>query len=346
MKKTASIFAILIFCLSFAGCSTIGNQSSDAFSVVESLASTKQQSRTSSSRRSSTQKSSSKHKTTNKQSNRSKSSATSSTSRQSVTTQSSDSTTIQSTTETEATTTTTEPTEPPFTPVYTAEQYFEEFTFYDEVTEEDIEYLFHEPLRQSDEPFPLTIFLHGRGDPVSHTYTGTATPFVLSLIALENKDSAYGCYTLVPCTPLSYEGDWTFAQVTAFKKLLYELIETYNIDESRIYVSGVSMGGFMTCRLVSELPDMFAAAIPLSGAQNLSWPRTSYGTAFRIYHAATDSIVHVSCSRNLYQQLLNVEHPNVEYVEYPTGAHITPIYTVFQENREEFFSWLFSQRRS
>ncbi len=345
MKKIASICGVLIFCLSFAGCSIIGNQHSDDLSVIEPPATTEQQETTTSSRRSATQTSSSEKKTTNTKSGFSKSSTKSSTSRQSVTTQSTESTTIQSTTETEATTTTTEPTEPPFTPVYTAEQYFEEFTFYDEVTEEDIEYLFHEPLRQSDEPFPLTIFLHGRGDPVCHTYTGTATPFVLSLIALENKDSAYGCYTLVPCTPLSYEGDWTFAQVTAFKKLLYELIETYNIDESRIYISGVSMGGFMTCRLVSELPDMFAAAIPLSGAQNLSWPGRARDTAFRIYHAATDTIVHVSCSRNLYQQLLNAQHPNVAYVEYPTGAHITPIYTVFEANREEFFSWMFSQRR-
>ncbi len=114
MKKAASIFVILIFCLSFAGCSTIGNQNSDNLSVIEPLASTEQQeettseeplisteqqSKTTSSRRTSVRKCSGNYKTTDTQANHSKSSVTSSTSRQSAT---SDSTTTQSTTHTQS----------------------------------------------------------------------------------------------------------------------------------------------------------------------------------------------------------------------------------------------------
>ena len=241
-------------------------------------------------------------------------------------------------------TTTVNRNELPFTPVYSTAEYFETRQFYDDVTEQTIHYLFHEPLRDSDEPMPLVIFLHGKGDSVTATSPGTATPMVRSLMALENESHEYSTYTLVPSTPLAHEGQWTGFQVMAFKMLLWDLIEQYNIDENRIYLSGVSMGGFMTCRLVSEMPGTFAAAVPLSGAQNLSSALASHGTAFRIYHVATDPVVDVSWSRELYEQLQNSGHPNAEYIEYPTGNHVSPIYTVFESDREEFFSWLFNQR--
>lgn len=242
--------------------------------------------------------------------------------------------------ETPAATTTT----PPFVPIYSTREYFETLQFYDDVTEQTVHYLFHEPMRQSDEPKPLVIFLHGKGDSVTAASPGTATPITHALMDLENQSAEYSTYTLVPMTPLAHEGQWEFMQKLAFKQLLWKLLEDYNIDEKRIYVSGVSMGGFMTCQLVSEMPGTFAAAVPLSGAQNVGSALSSHSTAFRIYHVATDAVVDVTWSQALYEQLLNSGHPNVEYTEYPTGSHISPIYTVFDTDRDEFFSWLFNQR--
>lgn len=233
-----------------------------------------------------------------------------------------------------------------FTPVYSTEDYFETRYYYDDVTKSSVHYLFHQPLRHSDEPVPLVIFLHGKGDSVTAASPGTASPIIYSLMTLENESRKYSAYTLVPSTPLAHEGDWNRGQVLAFKKLLRDIIEQYNIDADRIYLSGISMGGFMTCQLVSEMPDTFAAAVPLSGAQNLLSPLNLHRTAFRIYHVATDPVVDVSYSRSLHQQLLNANHPNVEYIEYPDGSHISPLYTVFESGREEFFDWLFSQRLS
>ncbi len=230
--------------------------------------------------------------------------------------------------------------------MYSTENYFETLQFYDDFSEETIQYLFHEPLRDSGEPMPLVIFLHDTGDAVTARSLGTADPLVRSLMALENESYEYSTYTLVPITPLAHEGEWSVSQIVAFQELLHDLIERYNIDEKRIYISGVSMGGFMTCQFVSEMPNTFAAAVTLSGAQDLWEPLDSLGTAFRIYHVAGDPVVDASCSRSLYQQLLGVNHPNVKYIEYSTGDHISPIYTVFESNRDAFFSWLFSQRRS
>ncbi len=222
--------------------------------------------------------------------------------------------------------------------------YFEFCEYKDETTEDMVQYLFHKPLRKTNEPMPLVIFLHGKGDSVSLDYFGTAGPMVDALMELENESEEYGTYTLVPITPFSYEGDWTYSQVETLKALLPKIVEQYNIDPKRVYVSGISMGGFMTCRLVSEMPDFFAAAVPLSGSLLIDFPWLVLGTSFRIYHVATDSVVEVGCSRRLHEQLSYYNHPNLTYVEYETGDHISPLYTVFTQDREGFFSWLFAQR--
>ncbi|MBQ8752001.1 MAG: prolyl oligopeptidase family serine peptidase [Clostridia bacterium] len=254
-------------------------------------------------------------------------------------------TTTTTTTAAPTTTTTTAYDDTGFVPMASTQEYFETDTYTDENTAEVVHYLFHEPMRDIGEPVPLLIFLHGKGDTVNRWSLGTAGPFVESLMYMENQSYEYSCYTLVPSTPLASEGNWTQSQLWAFKKLLFYVIDNYNVDPKRVYISGISMGGFTTCDLVNELPtDMFAAAVPLSGSRKIVLPEYTFNTAFRIYHVATDNVVNVSCSRELYDLLVQAGHPNVEYVEYPSGSHISPIYTVFVTNRDSFFEWLFSQR--
>ncbi len=237
-----------------------------------------------------------------------------------------------------------------FVPVNTTSAYFETASYVDETVNTRIDYLFHEPIRASaredlDAPVPLVIFLHGLGDGVDEYNLGTAGPFVDSMMVLENQSAAYSTYTLVPQTPKAHEGWWTADMLTAFKELIYYVMGVGNVDPKRVYLSGISMGGFVTCQLVNEMPpDTFAAAVPLSGASRMTNPRAVYNTAFRIYHAAPDDVVSPSTSRSLNEQLFMYKHPNFSYIEFETGNHISPLYTVFYEQRDEFYSWLFQQR--
>ena len=234
---------------------------------------------------------------------------------------------------------------PTVLPMLSNEDYFASGTYCDPITHEKVYYLFHEPARENDEKRPLIIFLHGRGDTVNMYSLGTSTPFVNSLMQLENQSEKYGAYTLVPSTPLAEELDWSFSQLETFKKLIFYIKENYNVDEKRIYVTGISMGGFTTCKLVDQMPDdFFAAAVPLSGAKSMLYPEITHNTAFRIYHSANDMVVNVSCSRNLYEQLVQSGHPKVEYIEFEDGDHISPLYSVYVEGRDSFFEWLFAQK--
>lgn len=206
-----------------------------------------------------------------------------------------------------------------------------------------LEYLFHEPMWNTDKEAPLIIFLHGLGDTVNQTSFGTATPLVHKLLALESQDEYYSTYTLVPMTPLKNEGWWQDWQLDFLKALIFQLVEDYDIDPKRIYITGISMGGYTTCDLVNQMPpDTFAAAVPLSGARYLLNPTQLFNTAFRIYHSKNDTVVNVSCSQGLAYQLESSQHPNVEYIEFADGDHISPLYSVY--NDTAFFQWLFAQR--
>jgi len=238
---------------------------------------------------------------------------------------------------------TVDPEKVPFTPIGSTKDYFETAGFAPTDTPAKIQYLFHRPIRDTGKSYPLIIYLHGQGETIDAFNLGTGQRFVKSLIDLENYSEQYSAYTMVPITPLGSEGWWADWQVDFLECLIVHLVQTCNIDAKRIYIRGIAMGGYTTCRLLKEMPaDTFAAAVPLSGAYTMKDPVALYNTAFRIYHAANDPVVNVSRSRDLYQQLLDCKHPNVEYFEEAYGSHTSTLQTAYGD--PHFYFWLFAQK--
>lgn len=215
--------------------------------------------------------------------------------------------------------------------------------YFEEKSNLGIDYLLHKPVRQTDKKYPLIIFLHGLNDKVYKSDLGIASTLVLSLIKYENESDDYSAYTLIPTTPES--GSWQPSQFENLKTLITTTINHENIDPKRVYMAGVSMGGWTVCRLINEMPpNTFAAAIPFSGCNNLQNPELHLNTAFRIYHNANDTIVNESCTIALNQQLLNAGHKNTDYEIFAFGDHGTCVNIVFLGNATTFFPWLFEQR--
>jgi len=231
----------------------------------------------------------------------------------------------------------------PFQKIISSGGYFKTTYFSPMNSAAMIECLFHEPIRQNTgKSYPLIIYLHGKGETLSVSNWGNSKVFIDTLMKMENVADKFGAYTLVPVTPLGSNGWWEDWELQSLKCLIDRLVRSYNIDAKRIYVTGISMGGFTTCQLLKEMPpDTFAAAVPLSGAYTMNDPVAVHNTAFRIYHSAEDTVVNVSCSRNLYQQLVASGHPNVEYFESDYGGHISPLKTAYGD--PYFYFWLFEQ---
>ena len=124
-------------------------------------------------------------------------------------------------------------------------------------------------------------------------------------------------------------------------ELIESLIKEKNIDRDRVYISGLSMGGYGTFDLVSHRPDLFAAAAPICGGADLELLNNAVGVPFWIFHGDSDKVVPVQKSRNAFKFLIK-ERDHHKYTEYK-GVYHNSWNNVFEE--EDYFKWLFSKSR-
>jgi predicted peptidase len=113
--------------------------------------------------------------------------------------------------------------------------------------------------------WPLIIFLHSleeRGEQLARLVNNPEGQGKgLAGYAIENP--SFGFVTLSPLCPKGTY--WSFLH-RRLHKLIREVLRDEAIDKTRIYISGVSMGGIGTWSMVMAYPDLFAAAAPISGA--------------------------------------------------------------------------------
>ena len=75
-----------------------------------------------------------------------------------------------------------------------------------------------------------------------------------------------------------------------FKTLMGEVSKLYRIDESRIYITGYSYGGYGTWSAITKYPELFAAATPICGGGNPDKICTAKNVAIKAYHAQDDTV--------------------------------------------------------
>ena len=125
--------------------------------------------------------------------------------------------------------------------------------------------------------YPLVLFMHGAGERGTDNAKQIIHYFAAELIKPENREK-YPCFAVCPQCPEEcrwVEVDWTLPAHTMPEKasvplgLALELIDKLAgelpVDKGRIYVTGLSMGGFGTWDAIQRRPEFFAAAIPICG---------------------------------------------------------------------------------
>ncbi len=125
--------------------------------------------------------------------------------------------------------------------------------------------------------------------------------------------------------------------------LLDEAGERYRIDPDRIYVTGLSMGGFGTWDLLVKFPDRFAAAVPVCGGGNPLLASRIRHIPVWVFHGALDDTVPVRRSREMVEALRAADAVEVRYTEYPDVGHDawTPAYS-----NPEVYQWMLRHRRN
>jgi predicted peptidase len=198
---------------------------------------------------------------------------------------------------------------------------------------------------QPGQKAPLVLFLHGMGD--RGTDNVAQTEWMGGLVN-NTKSGQYASYVLAPQIDTNSWFQSYTSQPTEAMKLtisaLKKVINTENIDTSRIYVTGNSMGAMGTWDILAREPKLFAAAVPMSGGGDTRTARTIKDVPVWDFHGSADTIVPVSASRDMIQALRDAGG-NPKYTEVAGGGHVIwdPIYN---DESHTLYPWLFSQHLS
>jgi len=158
--------------------------------------------------------------------------------------------------------------------------------------------------------FPLVIFLHGsgeRGNDNEAQLKWGAMQFATSE-AMKN----FPAWVVAPQCPAddtwsNYDGTFRAEPTRSLqlvRGLISEMIEKKSVDEQRIYITGLSMGGFGSFDALARYPDLFAAAVPVCGGGDPSTVERFKEVPIWMYAGAEDDIVPAQRSVDMMEALM------------------------------------------
>jgi predicted peptidase len=179
--------------------------------------------------------------------------------------------------------------------------------------------------------FPLILFLHGRGE------RGDSIELVnkngLSMLIAQGKE--YPFIVVIPQCPAS-EANW---DTRLLKRLLDNITATYRVDTSRIYLTGLSMGGSGTWEMAYRYPGYFAAIAPVCGFFIKHYADRYGQTPVWIFHGAKDDVVSLSDAVDMYEGIFKAGG-NVRLTVFPDANH--DAWTDTYSN-PELYEWFLKQ---
>ncbi|HEY5824986.1 MAG TPA: prolyl oligopeptidase family serine peptidase [Cyclobacteriaceae bacterium] len=191
----------------------------------------------------------------------------------------------------------------------------------------------------SKKSYPLIVYLHGSRDTVSRDMV-----YYQEVIQKENPS-----FVLTPKCEVADQGwgnTWDNSHTVAMSKtlaLVDSLTKIYPIDKSRLYLYGISMGGFGVFSTLAKEPGKFAAAYAICGGSDVKAASKLLQTPLWIFHGEIDDIVPVSLSRDVYSEMIRLCGKKVKYTEYPGVKHNSWENAAKEKGLNP---WLFSQRNA
>lgn len=206
---------------------------------------------------------------------------------------------------------------------------------------------------EPDEQYPVVLFLHGAGERGSDN--GKQLTYLPTWLAEPELRRKYPCFVVAPqCREGSRwaDFDWSDKKSTpqqpqpttdlaAAVAALDAVIKTEPVDVDRVYLTGLSMGGYGSWDLAARMPERFAAVIPICGGGDEATASKVAKLPIWCFHGAADEVVPVARSRSMVEAV-KAAGGDVKYTEFETVRHNswTPAY-----QDPATLDWLFKQRR-
>lgn len=223
------------------------------------------------------------------------------------------------------------------------------------VGDQQLHYLLQEPLGESpEEGWPLLLFLHGYGECGNNlpALKKHGPPKLISRF-----DALKRCVVISPQCPTD-----SWWRTETLKALVDDVLAGRDdIDPDRLYITGLSMGGYGTWSFISRYPDYFAAAIPICGGGNpfnlpANLPGRKRGitneflpaglrkaTSLPIwtFHGSADRSVPIQETQTLVLLLRDAGSRNCKFTNYQGAGHVAAWEKAYSDPAT--WKWLFAQ---
>jgi peroxiredoxin/poly(3-hydroxybutyrate) depolymerase len=188
--------------------------------------------------------------------------------------------------------------------------------------------------------YPLILFLHGAGERGDEN--ARQLIHFCRMMATAEYRKEYPCYILAPqCRKdKNWRGDQMNVAIAAFKKTIKENV----IDEDRIYLTGLSMGGYGSWSLGAQHPKWFAAVAPICGGGRTDQAKNLVGLPLWTFHGDKDKAVPVERSRQMIKAIKDAGG-DPKYTEYPGVGHNSWTRAYSNKKPDGLMAWMFKQKR-
>ena len=201
-----------------------------------------------------------------------------------------------------------------------------------------MEYLLFLPesyAQSNNQKFPLIFFLHGAGERGSDL--DSVKRHGIPKIVETNPD-----FPFIAVSPQCPEDSWWTSELHTINGLIEEIVEKYQVDTSRIYLTGLSMGGFGTWSLASMYPERFAAIAPVCGGGEVRQIlRSLLEMPIWTFHGQKDDVIPFSRSEEIVTALKK-HGSSIKFTIYPEAGHDS--WTKTYDN-PELYKWFLKHSR-
>ncbi|MGA2499617.1 MAG: PHB depolymerase family esterase [Tepidisphaeraceae bacterium] len=186
--------------------------------------------------------------------------------------------------------------------------------------------------KDPEKKWPLILFLHGageRGDDVNKVKVHGPPKIVET-----RKD-----FPFIMVSPQCPANSWW--NPFELNALLDSVMASNKVDPDRVYLTGLSMGGFGTWEMISRYPQRFAAIAPICGAGNPAMVRRFKDVPAWVFHGDKDPTVPVSNSDDMVEAMKKAGC-EVKYTRYEGVGHDS--WTASYAN-QELYDWFLAHKR-
>lgn len=188
--------------------------------------------------------------------------------------------------------------------------------------------------QDKDKRWPLLVFLHGAGESGSDIEK-VKVHGPPKLIA-QGKEFPF--IVVSPQCPSTREW-WNRESLNA---LLDDILAKYKVDEDRVYLTGLSMGGYGTWDWATRYPERFAAIAPICGGGLPRFAPRLKNMGVWVFHGAKDPVVKLEESQEMVDALKAAGATDLKFTIYPEAQHDSWTETY---NNPELYEWFLQHKR-